>query len=703
MTKPLKEFIKTCLDGIQSFGNKPFNAKQLASKLFIGNSNDMHTVQLVLNQLKHEGEIEEISTGRYLQKYVAVSKEGILDLNQKANGYLICDDETPDVFISKDMLNTALDRDRVKVQLERGLQNGKPFGRVTQILNRKKTDWVGILQIKGNYATLDPDDKKMYTHIHIPINDALQAKDGDKVLVRMTGWDNPKLSPTGKVLELLGRPGNNDTEMHAIVAEFGFATKFPKEVEDEADKISTTISKEEVAKRKDFRGITTFTIDPADAKDFDDAISYEDLGKDRYRIGVHIADVSHYVTPGSILDKEAYKRATSVYLVDRTIPMLPEKLSNGLCSLRPDEDKLCFSAVFEMDIAGKVYNTWIGKTVIRSIKRFSYEDAQEILENKTGPLSKELITLNKIAHALREKKFNNGAISFETAEVKFKLDEKGKPLSVYIKERKDAHKLIEDFMLLANRSVAEFGGKGKDGKPSKQTFVYRMHDKPNMDKLAAFEKLARKFGHRIEVKNIAKLSHNLNALLENIEGKPEQNILQGMAIRTMAKALYTTKETSHYGLAFDYYTHFTSPIRRYPDVMVHRMVEHYLTGGKNADALKYEEYCKHSSQQEIQATEAERASTKYKQVELMQTNVGREFDGIISGVTEWGVFVEVVENKCEGMIRSNTMSGGPFTFDESSMTLKNRKYKFTFGDPIKIRVAKANLEKRQLDFEVVTN
>jgi len=701
MPKPLKEFITTCLDGIQTFGNKPFNAKQLASKLFIGNKNDMQTLQLVLDQLKHEGDIEEISVGRYLQKYIPIIKEGILDLNQKGNGYVICDDGTPDVFIGRDMLNTALDRDKVKVQLERGLQNGKPFGRVAEILSRKKTDWVGIIHITGNYATLDPDDKKMYTPIHIPLKDSMNAKEGDKVLVRMTGWDNPKLSPTGKVMELLGRPGNNDTEMHAIVAEFGFATKFPKEVEDEADKIPTTISNEEVAKRKDFRGITTFTIDPADAKDFDDAISFEDLGKDRYRVGVHIADVSHYVTPGSILDKEAYKRATSVYLVDRTIPMLPEKLSNGLCSLRPDEDKLCFSALFEMDIEGTVYNTWIGKTVIRSIKRFSYEDAQEILENKTGPLSKELLTLNKIAHALREKKFNNGAISFESAEVKFKLDENGKPLSVYIKERKDAHKLIEDFMLLANRSVAEFAGKGKDGKPNKQTFVYRVHDKPNMDKLAAFEKLARKFGHRIEVKNIAKLSHNLNALLHNIEGKPEQNLLQGMAIRTMAKALYTTKETSHYGLAFGYYTHFTSPIRRYPDVMVHRLVEHYLASGKNADSLKYEEYCKHSSQQEIQATEAERASTKYKQVELMQSNVGREFDGIISGVTEWGVFVEVVENKCEGMIRSNTMSGGPFTFDESSMTLKNRKYKFTFGDPIKIRVAKANLEKRQLDFEVV--
>ena len=701
MPKPLKEFITTCLDGIQTFGNKPFNAKQLASKLFIGNKNDMQTLQLVLDQLKHEGDIEEISVGRYLQKYIPQIKEGILDLNQKGNGYVICDDETPDVFVSRDMLNTALDRDKVKVQLERGLQNGKPFGRVAEILSRKKTDWVGIIHITGNYATLDPDDKKMYTPIHIPLKDSMNAREGDKVLVRMTGWENPKLSPTGKVMELLGRPGNNDTEMHAIVAEFGFATKFPKEVEDEADKIPTTISNEEVAKRRDFRGITTFTIDPADAKDFDDAISYEDIGKDRYRVGVHIADVSHYVTPGSILDKEAYKRATSVYLVDRTIPMLPEKLSNGLCSLRPDEDKLCFSAVFEMDIHGKVYNTWIGRTVIRSIKRFSYEDAQEVLENKEGPYATELLTLNKIAHALREQKFNNGAISFETAEVKFKLDENGKPLSVYIKERKDAHKLIEDFMLLANRSVAEFAGKGKDGKPNKQTFVYRVHDKPNMDKLAAFEKLARKFGHRIEVKNIAKLSHNLNALLHNIEGKPEQNLLQGMAIRTMAKALYTTKETSHYGLAFDYYNHFTSPIRRYPAVMVHKLVEHYLASGKPADSLKYEEYCKHSSQQEIQATEAERASTKYKQVELMQSNVGREFDGIISGVTEWGVFVEVVENKCEGMIRSNTMSGGPFAFDESSMTLKNRKYKFTFGDPIKIRVAKANLEKRQLDFEVV--
>ncbi len=701
MATPLKEFIKTCLDAIQSFGNKPFNAKQLGSKLFIGNKNDMETLHLVLDQLKHEGDIEEISTGRYIQKYIPLSKEGILDLNQKANGYLICDDGTPDVFISKDMLNTALDRDKVRVILEKGLQNGKPFGRVAEIISRKKTDWVGIIQINGNYGTLDADDRKMYTQIHIPIKDALQAKDGDKVLVRMTGWENPKLSPTGKVLELLGRPGNNDTEMHAIVAEFGFATKFPPEVEKEADQIPTTISQEEIAKRRDFRGITTFTIDPADAKDFDDAISYEDLGDGRYRVGVHIADVSHYVTPGSLLDQEAYKRATSVYLVDRTIPMLPEKLSNGLCSLRPDEDKLCFSAVFEMDINGTVYDTWIGRTVIRSTKRFAYEDAQEVLENKAGPLANELLTLNKIAHALRAAKFKNGAISFETAEVKFKLDENGKPLSVYIKERKDAHKLIEDFMLLANRKIAEYAGKGKDGRPSKLTFVYRVHDKPNMDKLAAFEKLARKFGHRIEVKNIAKLSHNLNALLENIEGKPEQNILQGMAIRTMAKALYTTKETSHYGLAFDYYTHFTSPIRRYPDVMVHRLVEHYLASGKNADALKYEEYCKHSSQQEIQATEAERASTKYKQVELMQTNVGRVFDGIISGVTEWGVFVEVVENKCEGMIRSNTMSGGPFSFDESSMTLKNRKYKFTFGDPIKIRVAKANLEKRQLDFEVV--
>ncbi|RZK73702.1 MAG: ribonuclease R, partial [Pedobacter sp.] len=596
----------------------------------------------------------------------------------------------------------ALNGDKVKVYIFAKKSGKKNEGEVVEIIHRAKTDFIGVIKISDRFAFVNVDDRKMLHDIFVPLSDLNGAKNGQKVQVSITDWPEEAKNPIGKVITILGEQGENNTEMNAILAQYGFPLEFPKEVEKEADAIPEEISEKDMDGRKDFRDTVTFTIDPADAKDFDDAISFKKLPNGNYEVGVHIADVSHYVTPNSNLDKEAYSRATSVYLVDRVIPMLPERLSNGVCSLRPDEDKLCFAAVFELDEQANIVTEWFGRTAIHSDRRFSYEEAQEVIENKAGDYSEEILKLNELAYILRDRKFKNGAISFESTEVKFKLDDTGKPLGVYVKERKDAHKLIEDFMLLANRRVAEFIAKKGKGK-KKYTFVYRSHDSPNLENLGNFALFAARFGYKINMKSDKEIANSLNFLMEDVEGKKEQNVLTQLAIRSMAKAIYTTKKTSHYGLAFDYYTHFTSPIRRYPDVMVHRLLAAYLNNDKSADEEAYEIAASHSSAMEKRAADAERASIKYKQAEYLEENVGNIFMGIISGVTEWGMYVEIIENKCEGMIRLRDIADDFYVLDEKNYCIvgqrKNKKYQL--GDEVKVKVKKVDLAKRQIDFTLI--
>ena len=540
--------------------------------------------------------------------------------------------------------------------------------------------------------------------IFIPLDQLNGAKDKMKAVVKITDWPATSKNPFGTVVSVLGVQGEHLTEMNAVLAEYGFPLAFPKEVEAESNAISTKITDNDLAGRRDMRKILTFTIDPFDAKDFDDAISFQILPNGNFEIGVHIADVSHYVRPNTALDKEANERGTSVYLVGKVIPMLPEKLSNELCSLRPKEDKLTFSAIFEMDKNANVISEWFGRTIIHSDRRFTYEEVWEIIQAQSGDHVSEILTLNELAHILRNARFKNGAINFESAEVKFNLDDTGKPIGVYVKERNDAHKLIEDFMLLANRKVAEFIAK-KGSKKSPLTFVYRSHDAPKEEVLEGFAKFAARFGYKIQTKNHAEISKSLNLLMSDVEGKKEQNVLTQLAIRSMAKAIYTTKKTSHYGLAFDYYTHFTSPIRRYPDVMAHRLLQHYLDGQKSVDAEVYEKMCLHASQMEKRAADAERLFVKYKQAEYLADQINTEFAGIISGVTEWGIYVEIVENKCEGMIRLRDIDDDFYVLDQANYCIigQRKKRKYQLGDEVKIKVRKVDLAKKQIDFQLITD
>ncbi|MCG9879825.1 MAG: ribonuclease R, partial [Bacteroidia bacterium] len=635
-------------------GRKVLNYKQVAKKLDIDSTEGKNDILLALKQLASEKLIEEIDFGRYASLFVHQFVVGRVDITQQGSAYVTPEDGNEDIFIGANFKNTALNGDKVKVSLFAHEINGKPSGEITEVLERAKTQFVGTVQVHYNYAFLIPDDKKMHINIFIPKEKIGSAKQGDKAIAKITEWTVEEENPFGEIVEVLGRPGDHETEMNAIVIEYGFANRFPEEVEKEADKISLKIPAAEVKKRKDFRDTLTFTIDPEDAKDFDDALSFKPLPNGHYEIGIHIADVSHYIPENSKLDEEALRRATSVYLVDRTIPMLPEKLSNGVCSLRPNEDKLTFSVVVEMNNKAEVLDTWFGKTIIHSRRRFTYEEAQERLETKQGDLAEELNILNELAKILKEKRFKKGAISFETQEVKFKLDENFKPVDLYVKIRKDAHKLIEEFMLLANRKVAEYAsGLGKGDK--KKTFVYRIHEEPNEDKIRMFNIFAARWGHKILTQSQKSISQSFNHLLEEVEGKPEQNLIQSQAIRTMSKAYYGCKKSLHYGLAFEHYTHFTSPIRRYPDLMVHRLLFQYLHEGQSANEAHYEAMCKQSSQMEVKAADAERASVKYKQVEYIKEFIGEEFDGIISGVTEWGIYVEISVYRAEGLLRLATM------------------------------------------------
>ena len=685
--------------------NKPINVKQVAAALNIIDPASKATVLEILEDETENGIFLEVSKGKYQLHEVKAFMTGKIDMANDGSAFLIADDEfEKDIYIAPRKLRTALHGDKVKLHVYGSSKGKRKEGEVVEIIERAKMEFTGIVKLSQHFAFFIPDDRKMLHDIFIPLEDLNGAKNGVKAVAKIIDWPTGAKNPVGRIKSILGRQGENNAEMNAILVEYGFPLSFPYEVEKEAQAISVEITPEEIAKRRDFRKITTFTIDPFDAKDFDDAISFQKLDNGNYEVGVHIADVSHYLIPDTALDKEAFDRGTSVYLVDRVIPMLPENLSNGLCSLRPKEEKLCFSAVFELDTEANIVTEWFGRTVIYSDRRFAYEEVQEIIEKKEGDFVEEILILNDLAYKLRDRKFKHGAISFESTEVKFKLDEHGKPIGVYVKERKDAHKLIEDFMLLANRKVAEFIAKKGKGK-SKYTFVYRAHDSPKPESLKNFAEFALKFGHKISTKSDKDTARSLNKLMADVEGKKEQNVLTSLAIRSMAKAIYTTKSSSHYGLAFDFYTHFTSPIRRYPDVMAHRLLQHYLDEGNSVNADHYEKMCQHSSQMEKKAADAERASIKYKQAEYLQDNIGQTYLGIISGVTEWGMYVEIQENKCEGMIRLRDISDDFYTLDEKNYCIigQRKKRKYQLGDEVKIKVKRVDLGKRQIDFSLVVD
>lgn len=688
---------------LESFSNSPdtpFTIQQVFRRMGVTDKKGREMVSEMLNLLVEDKKLL-LSEGKYTLNLRVDIITGRVDLANNKYAYIVSEELEDDVRVYREHLKYAMDGDIVKVEVLPTRSGGRAEGIVVEVVERKRTELVGIMELSKNFGFVVPDSKKLYFDIFVGERGLNGAQARDKVLVKIVEWPTkPDKNPIGEVIRVFGPAGEHEAEIHSIMAEFGLPFEFPESVEEEAETISEEITKEEIAKRRDFRNVTTFTIDPADAKDFDDALSIQKLENGHWEIGVHIADVTHYVTPRTTLEKEAFHRATSVYLVDRTIPMLPERLSNGLCSLRPEEEKLTFSVVFELDDTGRLYDTWYGRTVIYSDRRFAYEEAQERIETGEGDFAEEINTLNEIAKKLKDKRFKNGAISFETTEVKFKLDENGKPLYIYVKERKDAHKLIEEFMLLANRKVAEYVyNLGKDKK--RPTMVYRTHGAPDPDRLSTFSIFARKFGYKVDPEG--NISNELNRLAEDTEGKPEQNVLQNLAIRTMAKAKYSTEPEGHFGLAFAHYSHFTSPIRRYPDMMAHRLLQFYLDGGKNEDKEEFEKRCQHSSDMEKRAADAERASIKYKQVEFMKDTIGNQYKGIVSGVTEWGIFVEIEENKCEGMVRLSTLNDDYYELDADNYRVIGRQNKriISFGDEVMVEVTGANLAERTIDLELV--
>lgn len=680
--------------------NEAFSLKQLFQALKLTTHPGKMLCIDVVEEMVEDNFLIEIEKGRYKINDKGQILTGTFQRKSNGKNSFIPDDGGEPIFIAERNSAHAMNNDKVKVSLCAKCKKRQMEGQVIEILEHANETFVGVLKVSKNYAFLLTEANTLANDIFIPKDKLKGGKNGDKAVVRITEWPEEAKNPLGEVIDILGQAGDNTTEMHAILAEYGLPYTYPQAVEAAAEKLSAEITPEDYAEREDFRDVVTFTIDPKDAKDFDDALSIRNLKPGLWEVGVHIADVSHYVKEGSIIDKEAVKRATSVYLVDRTIPMLPERLCNFICSLRPDEEKLAYSVIFDMNDKAEVKNFRIRHTVIKSNRRFTYEEAQQIIETGEGDYKEEILELNRLAQILREKRMSAGSINFDRCEVKFEIDENGKPLSVYFKVSKEANKLIEEFMLLANRTVAEYVGKVPKNKKPK-VFPYRIHDLPDPDKLDNLNQFIARFGYKIRTGGSkVEVSKSLNHLLNEINGKKEQNLIETVSLRAMQKARYSIYNIGHYGLGFDYYTHFTSPIRRYPDLMVHRLLTRYLAGGRSAQADKYETLCEHSSAMEQTAASAERASVKYKQVEFMGERIGQVYDGVISGVTEWGLYVEINENKCEGMIAMRDLGNDFYEFDEKNYCLIGRRHhqKFSLGDPIKIKVARANLAKKQLDF-----
>lgn len=687
---------------LQQNNKQSFNYKQISFGIGATHPSNRMDVINVLDELAAADDIMEVELGKYKAK-ANRGTENIGYFVRRSNGKnaVIVDDEQ--IFVAERNSMHALNGDKVRVVVSAARKGQEPEAQVIEIVEAKDQQFVGTLKIEKNYAALVTDSKFLAADIVLPRGRLKGGKNGDKAVARIVQWRDDEMNPRGEIIDILGAKGENNTEMHAILAEFGLPYKYPENVEKAAEKIQEGITKEEVAKREDFRNVTTFTIDPRDAKDFDDALSIRRLSNGNWEVGVHIADVTHYVHPNTIIDKEAQKRATSVYLVDRTIPMLPERLSNSLCSLRPNEEKLTFSAIFEMDHKANVVNSRIGRTVIKSDRRFTYEEAQTIIETGEGEYAEELAVLNTLAKERRRRRYQEGALEFDRAEVRFEIDETGKPISVYFKESKDANKLIEEFMLLANLTVAESIGKVPKGKKAK-TFVYRVHDNPDPDKLSNLALIATRFGYKLNTDGSSRqVNQSVNRLLRDVKGKGEENMLSILAIRSMAKANYSTDNVGHYGLNMPYYTHFTSPIRRYPDMMVHRLLARYAEGGRSVDKVKTEEECRHDSDMEVLASNAERASIRYKQVEFMRDRLGEIYEGVISGVTEWGFYVELDENMCEGLVPIRDLADDYYDLDEKNYCLIGRRHgvRYTLGDRVKVQVARADLERKQLDFALI--
>ena len=694
--------IHAIIQVFKSSPKEPFNYRQISSMIGVDNQVQKLQVVEILYTLASENIISEIDRGRYRYNDWGTTMIGTFIRRQNGKNSFLPEEGGNPIFIAERNSAHALNGDKVKIQLHAKRKGADPEGEVIEILESQRRTITGKLQVTKGFAFLVTEDKTLANDIFIPKEKLKGGKTGDKAVVRITEWPEEAKNPLGEVVDILGEAGNNDAEMNAILAEFDLPYKYPENVEKAANKISEVITEEEIGKREDFRQITTFTIDPKDAKDFDDALSAQKLEDGTWEVGVHIADVTHYVKSESLIDREAYSRATSVYLVDRTIPMLPERLCNQICSLRPNEEKLCFSVIFKLNSNAEVLQSRIARTVIKSNRRFTYEEAQNIIETGEGDYKEEILALNELAKKLREKRFKAGAIAFDRYEVKFDIDETGKPLGTYVKVSKEANKLIEEFMLLANQTVAEFIGKTKN--KTKKTFVYRIHEQPDPERLRDFSSFISRFGYKMRTEGSkTDISKNINKLLDSVQGKPEENLIETLAIRSMQKARYTTDNIGHYGLAMDYYTHFTSPIRRYPDMMVHRLLERYQAGGRSVIKNKYEDYCKHCSDMESVAANAERASIKYKQVEFMEDKLGQVFDGVVSGVTEWGLYVELNENKCEGLIPIRDLDDDYYEFDEKNYCLLGRRTKRTYqlGDLITVKVAQANLERKQLDFAIV--